>query len=205
MDKENKAVDKAKIAILVDGKVVETDETNKKGEYEVVTPVNVGTDVTVKLTKENFKDTEEKVKIGDGEWGIFEKSIEFLQVKVKYSYLIENTNIPKSLFLSQFKLHFTALNVKDGKGLKDVEIKLGKEITLTTNGDGKAETKDFLDVNKEYDLSVSKEGYNGVDIPAKITVNGISADNKFKLKKEIKDVCLMFILSTVIIFFFNYN
>ena len=77
--------------------------------------------------------------------------------------------------------------------MKDVEIKLKdllalKTITLKTDENGKAITPDLIDVGKEFVLEVLKEGFKGVDLPEKITVNELTAKNKITLKKTLKEV-----------------
>ena len=86
-------------------------------------------------------------------------------------------------------MEFTVVDEKDGKPLKDVEIKLGDKITLKTGEDGKATTPDLIDVGTKLALMVSKEGFKGVDVPSEITVNELNAKNKITLKKTLKEVC----------------
>ena len=82
-DKEGTPVKDATIAIEYND---ETDDgkSDDKGEFTSKLKFNVGTKVTVKLTKENFKqdDSTMEFTIGDGNGGNVEQTIEFPQNKV---------------------------------------------------------------------------------------------------------------------------
>ena len=85
---------------------------------------------------------------------------------------------------------------KDGKGIKDVEIKLenidlGVPVplpTLKTDENGKAITPDFINVGTKLTLLISKIGFNGIDVPNEIIVSDLTSKNMIMLKKVIKEV-----------------
>ena len=86
-DKEGSPVKDAKITILEDAVEIDKDKlSDEKGEF-MSSNINVGSKVTLKITKDNFKDVETEVLIGDGSDGLIVKEIEFLQVKVNVALI----------------------------------------------------------------------------------------------------------------------
>ena len=83
-DKEGIPVKDAKITVLEGAVEVDKDKiSDDKGEFmSSKVDFNVGSKVTLKISKENFKDTEIEVLIEDGSDGLFVKAIEFSQAKV---------------------------------------------------------------------------------------------------------------------------
>ena len=94
------------------------------------------------------------------------------------------------MFFLKFNVEFTVVDEKDNKPLKDVQIKLGEKYTLETDENGKAITAESIDVGTNLSLTVSKEGFKGVDVPDKITVSELTVKNKITLKKTLKEVYL---------------
>ena len=82
-------MDNANVTIILDDQT-EIDAnvtTNAKGEFNSTKlDYNVGTKVTLKVTKENFEDVEKELLIGEGTNGVFLDTLLYKQNKVEITF-----------------------------------------------------------------------------------------------------------------------